>query len=58
MDKLLKEIDRINKEYNKYFVSYVKNYVNGHQQAEQFKIVSMLKNVPTTESMNSIVVNK
>lgn len=41
-------------EYNKYFVTYVTQYTTPERQAEQFKIVSALKNTPTTETINSI----
>lgn len=41
-------------EYNKYFITYINNYSSAERQAEQFKIVSALKNVSTTETVNSV----
>ena len=35
-------------EYNKYFFTYITQYSTPERQAEQFKVVSVLKNVPTT----------
>ncbi len=42
-------------EYNKYFISYINNYSTAEYQAEQFRVISLLKNVSTKESINSLV---
>ena len=41
-------------EYNKYFITYITHYSTAEHQAEQFTIVSALKNVSTTETVNSV----
>lgn len=41
--------------YNKYFISYINHYTTAERQAEQFQVISLLKNVATTESTNSIM---
>ena len=41
-------------EYNKYFFTYITQYSTPERQAEQFKVVSVLKNIPTTETINTI----
>ncbi len=54
MENQNKETNLI-EEYNKYFISYVNSYSTAEHQAEQFRVISLLKNVSTKESINSLV---
>lgn len=44
-------------DYNKYFISYNMTYSSPQKQAEQFQIVSVLKNVQTNVTENSVINN-
>ncbi len=47
-------MDKFTEEYYKYFTPFNKEYINPERQAEQFKIISLLENVQTIETQNSI----
>ncbi len=52
MDDKIKELVD---DYNSFFVPNSQQYSTPELQASQFKIVSVLKNVETSESMNSVL---
>ncbi len=45
-------------DYNMYFTPYQCQYTSAEQQASEFRIVSVLKTIDTSESKNSILLPK
>ena len=46
----------LEKEYRNYFYPFNEEYISADRQAESFKIVSVLKNVNTDETQNTVLI--
>lgn len=47
--------DDLEEEYRNYFYPYSEEYSSAVRQAESFKIVSVLKNINTDETQNTVL---